>query len=157
MQRVTGASSSDILSLPAELRPVLEQNYPRFSDAEYARRHNAWPGDGRQRRRHLLIVSAQNVGNATRWVTSWPGTTQALLIFEPGEKMTMHVEYTTTCRRAPARARRGCALGRGERHRPGDRGARPPWSQARRRHRAAQRTAMEALEAKVEVVSLDAD
>ena len=94
MQRVTGASASDVLSLPAELRPVLEQNYPRFSDAEYARRHgalaNVMEGNGVD---HVLIVSAQNVGNATRWITSWPGTTQALLIFKPGEKMTMHVEY----------------------------------------------------------------
>ena len=41
MQRVTAASSSDLLNLPAELRPVLEQEYPRFSDAEYRRRHEA--------------------------------------------------------------------------------------------------------------------
>ena len=94
MQRVTGAASSDMLSLPGELRPVLEQNYPRFSDAEYKRRHNAlakvMESAGVD---HVLIVSAQNVGNATRWMTSWPGTTQALLLFKPGEKMTMDVEY----------------------------------------------------------------
>ena len=94
MQRVTGAASSDMLSLPSDLRPVLEQNYPRFSDAEYKRRHNAlakvMESAGVD---HVLIVSAQNVGNATRWVTSWPGTTQALLLFKPGEKMTMDVEY----------------------------------------------------------------
>jgi Xaa-Pro aminopeptidase len=94
MQRVTGAPSSDVLSLPAELRPVLEQNYPRFSDAEYKRRHNAlakvMESAGVD---HVLIVTAQNVGNATRWITGWPGTTQALLLFKPGEKMTMDVEY----------------------------------------------------------------
>ena len=94
MQRVTGAASSDMLSLPSDLRPVLEQNYPRFSDAEYKRRHNAlakvMESAGVD---HVLIVSAQNVGNATRWMTSWPGTTQALLLFKPGEKMTMDVEY----------------------------------------------------------------
>jgi Xaa-Pro dipeptidase len=94
MQRVTGAPSSDVLSLPAELRPVLEQNYPRFSDAEYKRRRNAlakvMESAGVD---HVLIVTAQNVGNATRWITGWPGTTQALLLFKPGEKMTMDVEY----------------------------------------------------------------
>src|SRR5204862_2165685 len=42
---------------------------------------------------HLLIDSAQNVGNATRWVTGWPGTTEALLVFRPGEAMSMFVEY----------------------------------------------------------------
>jgi Xaa-Pro dipeptidase len=87
-------TASELLALPPELRPVLEQNYPRFSDAEYKRRHDAlvrvMESAGVD---HLLIVSAQNVGNATRWVTGWPGTTQALLIFRPGEKMTMHVEY----------------------------------------------------------------
>src|SRR5262249_46589750 len=42
---------------------------------------------------HVLLVTIQNVGNAVRWMTSWPGTTQALLVFKPGEKMSMHVEY----------------------------------------------------------------
>src|SRR5262249_37542497 len=94
MQRVTGASSSDLLNLPTELRPVLEQQYPRFSDAEYRRRHEAlakvMEASGVD---HVLLVTAQNVGNAVRWMTSWPGTAQALLVFKPGEKVTMHVEY----------------------------------------------------------------
>ncbi len=91
---MTAPSASDDLELPPELRAVLEQNHPRFSDAEYTRRHNAlarvMEAAGVD---HLLIVSAQNVGNATRWVTGWPGTIEALLIFRPGEKMTMQVEY----------------------------------------------------------------
>lgn len=88
------ASASDLPDLPPELRPLLEQNYPRFSDAEYARRRDAlarvMEGAGVD---DLLIVSTQNVGNATRWVTGWPGTIQALLLFRPDEQMTMHVEY----------------------------------------------------------------
>jgi Xaa-Pro dipeptidase len=94
MQRIKLPSPSDVLELPPELRPVIEQSTPRFSDGEYVRRQDAlarvMQGAGVD---HLLIVSAQNVGNATRWVTSWPGTTQALLIFKPGEKMSMYVEY----------------------------------------------------------------
>jgi Xaa-Pro dipeptidase len=159
MQRVTGASSSDILSLPVELRPVLEQNYPRFSDAEYARRHNAlakvMEASGVD---HLLIVSAQNVGNATRWVTSWPGTTQALLIFKPGEKMTMHVEYHNHVPQARLLAR-GVDVRWGE-----EKGIVPVIEELGRR--GAKRVGVigplngprwKALEAKVEVVSLDAD
>jgi Xaa-Pro aminopeptidase len=88
------ASASEALALSAELRPIFEQNYPRFSEAEYKRRHDAlariMESAGAD---HLLIVSAQNVGNATRWVTGWPGTNEALTIFRPGERMTMHVEY----------------------------------------------------------------
>ena len=88
------ASASEALALPAELRGIFEQDYPRFSEAEYKRRHDAlarvMQSAGAD---HLLIVSAQNVGNATRWVTGWPGTNEALTIFRPGERMTMHVEY----------------------------------------------------------------
>lgn len=82
------------LDLPSDLLPIFEQSYPRFSDGEYARRH-----DGIARAMaatdvdHALIVSAQNVGNATRWMTSWPGTAEALLLFRPGERMVMFVEY----------------------------------------------------------------
>jgi Xaa-Pro dipeptidase len=88
------ASACAPLELPAELRAIFEQNYPRFSDAEYKRRRDAlarvMESAGAD---HLLIVSAQNVGNATRWVTGWPGTNEALTIFRPRETMTMHVEY----------------------------------------------------------------
>jgi Xaa-Pro dipeptidase len=94
MQRMPIAAASDVLNLPDELRPVLEQQYPRFSDAEYARRHRLLAGVMESAGvDHLLIVSAQNVGNATRWVTSWPGTTEALLVFRPAEPATMYVEY----------------------------------------------------------------
>lgn len=87
-------SPSDALRLPPELRPIFEQNYPRFSDAEYARRQSALAGVMEAAGvDHLLIVSAFNVGNATRWVTGWPGTNQALLLFRPGEKALMYVEY----------------------------------------------------------------
>jgi Xaa-Pro aminopeptidase len=92
MQRMPTAS--DLLDLPPELRSLIEQNYPRFSDAEYKRRHDALAGVmERAELDHVLIVTAQNVGNATRWMTGWPGTTQALLVFRPGERMTMCVEY----------------------------------------------------------------
>ena len=159
MQRVTGASASDVLSLQAELRPVLEQNYPRFSDAEYARRHGAlakvMEGNGVD---HVLIVSAQNVGNATRWITSWPGTTQALLIFKPGEKMTMHVEYYNHVPQARMLAR-GVDVVWGK-----EQGIVPVIDELGRR--GAKRVGVigpltgprwKALEAKFEVVSLDGD
>ena len=82
------------LALPPELQAVFEQDYPRFSEAEYKRRHEALAGVmERAGVDHLLIVSAQNVGNATRWVTGWPGTNEALTIFRPGEAMMMFVEY----------------------------------------------------------------
>jgi Xaa-Pro aminopeptidase len=68
--------------------------YPRFSDAEYARRHAAL-GAAMQRADvdHLLIVTDHRSGNAPQWVTAWPGTVEAYVIFRPGAQMTMHVEW----------------------------------------------------------------
>lgn len=42
---------------------------------------------------HLLIVTDQRSGNAPQWVTGWPGTVEAYVVFRPGERMTMHVEW----------------------------------------------------------------
>jgi Xaa-Pro aminopeptidase len=89
-----GHLPSTWLRLPSDLQSIFEQSYPRFSDAEYARRQagivHAIEAAGAD---HILIVSAQNVGNATQWVTGWPGTAEALLLFRPGERMMMFVEY----------------------------------------------------------------
>jgi Xaa-Pro dipeptidase len=88
------AVASASLRLPPDLQAIFEQNYPRFSDAEYARRQagmaRAMEAAGAD---HALIVTMQNVGNATRWMTGWPGTAEALLLFRPGERLTMFVEY----------------------------------------------------------------
>ena len=42
---------------------------------------------------HLLIVTDHRAGNAPQWVTGWPGTVEAYVVFKPGERMTMHVEW----------------------------------------------------------------
>src|SRR5215467_12748138 len=87
------------LRLPSDLQSIFQQSYPRFSDAEYTRRNagiaRAMAAVGAD---HALIVTVQNVGNATRWMTGWPGTAEALLLFRPGETMVMFVEYSITCR-----------------------------------------------------------
>src|SRR5438093_11663687 len=73
--QVPAAAAETSLALPAELRPIFQQSYPRFSEAEYKRRRDALARVmERAGTDHLLIVSAQNVGNATRWLTGWPGT-----------------------------------------------------------------------------------
>ena len=68
--------------------------FPRFSDAEYARRHAAL-GMVMERADvdHLLIVTDHRAGNAPQWVTGWPGTVEAYVVFKPGEPMVMHVEW----------------------------------------------------------------
>ncbi len=72
----------------------MRQEYPRFSDIEYARRHRAL---GRVMEKHgcdyLLVVTDHRTGNATQWVTGWPGTVEAYVVFRPGEQMVMHMEW----------------------------------------------------------------
>jgi Xaa-Pro aminopeptidase len=83
-----------MLQLNERLQAIVAQEYPRFSDAEYARRHAAL---GRVMEQagvdHLLVVTDHRSGNAPQWVTGWPGTVEAYVVFEPGEPMAMHVEW----------------------------------------------------------------
>ena len=78
----------------ARLTGLAEQEYPRFSDSEYTRRREALSrvmhSHGVD---HLLIVTDQRTGNAPQWVTGWPGTVEAFVVFRPGEPMTMFVEW----------------------------------------------------------------
>jgi Xaa-Pro dipeptidase len=76
------------------LVPLSQQEYPRFSDSEYSRRHAALARAMQAREvDQLLIVTDQRTGNAPQWVTGWPGTVEAFVVFEPGEPMTMYVEW----------------------------------------------------------------
>src|SRR5256885_8448930 len=81
-----------MLRLEPRLRSIVEQEYPRFSDAEYARRHRALAAVmGKHDLDHLLVATDHRPGNAPQRVTGWPGTGEAPRAFRPREKMTMHV------------------------------------------------------------------
>jgi Xaa-Pro aminopeptidase len=83
-----------MLELPERLRAIVAQEYPRFSDAEYARRHRALQAVmERAGVDHLLVVTDHRTGNAPQWVTGWPGTVEAYVVFKPGGPMVMHVEW----------------------------------------------------------------
>lgn len=82
------------LNLELRLAAIMAQEYPRFSDAEYARRYKAL--DGVMQKAgvdHLLVVTDHRTGNAPQWVTGWPGTVEAYVIFKPGVTMTMFMEW----------------------------------------------------------------
>ena len=82
------------LKLTPKLRAIMEQEYPRFSHAEYARRHKALSGVMEKVGvDHLVVITDHRAGNAPQWVTGWPGTVEAYVIFKPGEKMWMSVEW----------------------------------------------------------------
>jgi Xaa-Pro dipeptidase len=74
--------------------PGIAAEYPRFSDAEYARRHRLLAQVMEKAGvDHLLVVTDHRAGNAPQWVTGWPGTVEAYVVFKPGERMVMHVEW----------------------------------------------------------------
>ena len=82
------------LKLVQRLRAIMQQEYPRFSNAEYARRHKLLADVMEQAGvDHLLVVTDHRAGNAPQWVTGWPGTVEAYVIFKPGEKMVMYMEW----------------------------------------------------------------
>jgi len=83
-----------MLELPQRLQTIMAQDYPRFSDREYERRHGLLAQAMQSLDLdHLLIVTEHRSGNAPQWVTGWPGTVEAYVVFKPGEPMTMHVEW----------------------------------------------------------------
>jgi Xaa-Pro dipeptidase len=80
--------------LEPRLRAITEQEYPRFSNAEYARRHKALAGVMEEAGvDHLLVITENRSGNAPQWITGWPGTVEAYVVFKPGEQMWMSVEW----------------------------------------------------------------
>jgi Xaa-Pro dipeptidase len=68
--------------------------YPRFSDAEMARRREALAaeleaaGAG-----HAVIYGANRAGPAVGWLTRWPVTREALCVFTPGERDVLLVNF----------------------------------------------------------------
>ena len=86
--------SGNPFNLEPRLLAITRQEYPRFTDVEYARRHAAL-GDAMARHGcdHLLVITDHRAGNAVQWVTGWPGTNEAYVVFKPGVRMTMFMEW----------------------------------------------------------------
>ena len=64
----------------------------RFSDAEMARRHDALAavmGDVD----HVLVHGANRSGTAVGWLTRWPVTREAVVVFTPGERDVLYVGF----------------------------------------------------------------
>jgi Xaa-Pro dipeptidase len=73
----------------AEGRP-----YPRFSDTEMARRRDALAAELEAAgARHAVIYGANRAGPAVGWLTRWPVTREALVVFTPGERDVLLVNF----------------------------------------------------------------
>jgi Xaa-Pro dipeptidase len=83
-----------VADLPAAFRPIVDAEYPRFSDAEMARRRSAVEsllaaeGVG-----HLVFCGANRFGSAVQWLTQWPVTAEAVGVLTPGEPDALFVQY----------------------------------------------------------------
>jgi len=61
--------------------------YPRFSDAELERRHDALGAAMAEHEvDHVLVFGANRSGTAVGWLTRWPVTREAIVIVTPGER-----------------------------------------------------------------------
>lgn len=80
--------------LEPRLKALIDQDYPRFSDAEFARRRRAL---GDVMAKHgcdcLLVCGENRAGTGVQWLTGWPITTEAIVLFAPGERELMHMEW----------------------------------------------------------------
>jgi Xaa-Pro dipeptidase len=69
-------------------------DYPRFSDAEMARRRAALEATMRERGvAHALLYGANRFGSAVGWLTRWPVTREALVVVTPGERDLLLVDF----------------------------------------------------------------
>jgi Xaa-Pro aminopeptidase len=87
------AYSHPVLDEPG-IRAILAQEYPRFSEAEYERRR-AVLGALMQRADcdHLLVTGEQRNGSGVAWLTGWPASVEAYVVFDPGERDRMYMEW----------------------------------------------------------------
>jgi Xaa-Pro aminopeptidase len=96
------------LDLPPRLKAIHEAEYPRFSDAEMARRRAAiehlLAEAGLD---HLVYCGANRFGSAVQWLTGWPVTAEAIGVFTPGKPdalFVQHVNHVPLARRLAAPA-----------------------------------------------------
>lgn len=101
---VRAMNSPQPLSIPKhapglpELDPrqqaILEQNIPRFSDAEYTRRRAAVESVMDESGvKHLVVYGANWQGPLVGWLTGWPTSTEAALIVTLGECFKLFIQH----------------------------------------------------------------
>src|SRR3954454_12294695 len=76
------------------LRPIVDAEYPRFSDAEMARRRRAIERLLAEADcDHLVFCGANRFGSAVQWLTGWPVTAEAVGVLSPGKRDALFVQY----------------------------------------------------------------
>ena len=82
------------MTLPPHLARTVEAEYPRFSDAEMARRRAAIETLLTQTEAdHLVFCGANRFGSVVQWLTQWPVTAEAVGVLTPGKRDALFVQY----------------------------------------------------------------
>ena len=82
------------MTLPPHLARIVEAEYPRFSDAEMARRRAAIEMLVAQAEcDHLVFCGANRFGSVVQWLTQWPVTAEAVGVLTPGKRDALFVQY----------------------------------------------------------------
>jgi Xaa-Pro dipeptidase len=81
-------------SLAPALRRIVEADYPRYSDAEMARRRTAIAALMAEAGvDHLVFCGLNRTGSAVQWLTQWPVTAEAVGVFSPGKPDALFLQY----------------------------------------------------------------
>jgi Xaa-Pro dipeptidase len=73
---------------------ILNEEYPRFSGAEMARRRAAIESALAEADiDHLIFCGANRTGSAVQWITQWPVTAEAVGVLTPGLPNALFVQY----------------------------------------------------------------
>ena len=81
-------------TLPSNLARIVEAEYPRFSDAEMARRRAAVEALLAEADcDHLVFCGANRFGSSVQWLTQWPVTAEAVGVLTPGARDALFVQY----------------------------------------------------------------
>src|SRR5215213_75324 len=83
-----------VVPLPARLQRILDAEYPRYSDAEMARRRAAAGATLAEAGCDALVFCGANrAGSSVQWLTQWPVTAEAVGVLTPGEPDALFVQY----------------------------------------------------------------
>jgi len=77
-----------------KIKAILAQPYGRFSDAEFARRRQGLADvSARCGCDAILLCGEQRTGTGVGWLTGWPASARAFVIFQPSERDLLFVEH----------------------------------------------------------------
>ena len=105
--RQTGAAAAN-LALPPHQQAILAAEYPRFSEAEMARRRAAIEALlAELELDHLVYCGANRFGSAVQWLTGWPVTAEAVGVLTariPDALFVQHINHVPLARQLAAPA-----------------------------------------------------